>query len=129
MRISDWSSDVCASDLVDRVEQSLDAHGGVREVDEKEAGTIIRTRHHDADRRALRTGNEGLAAVDDPVVAIAAAAGLHHGGVRAGAAFVRGLAHEKGRARASRDERFEDMSLLLPAPPLHSQINIDHGSA
>src|SRR3546814_13650805 len=61
---------------VDRVEQSLDAHGGVREVDEKEAGTIIRTRHHDADRRALRTGNEGLAAVDDPVVAIAAAAGL-----------------------------------------------------
>src|SRR3546814_13801567 len=52
---------------VDRVEQSLDAHGGVREVDEKEAGTIIRTRHHDADRRALRTGNEGLAAVDDPV--------------------------------------------------------------
>src|SRR3546814_3145950 len=52
----------------------------------RSAGTIIRTRHHDADRRALRTGNEGLAAVDDPVVAIAAAAGLHHGGVRAGAA-------------------------------------------
>src|SRR3546814_12591668 len=93
MRISDWSSDVCSSDL-------------------------------DADRRALRTGNEGLAAVDDPVVAIAAAAGLHHGGVRAGAAFVGGLAHEKGRARASRDERFEEMSLLLLAPHLREQIHI-----
>src|SRR3546814_15396188 len=92
MRISDWSSDVCSSDL-------------------------------DADRRALRTGNEGLAAVDDPVVAIAAAAGLHHGGVRAGAAFVGGLAHEKGRARASRDERFEEMSLPPLAPHLPAQID------
>src|SRR3546814_5216664 len=53
---------------VDRVEQSLDAHGGVREVDETEAGTIIRTRPPDADRRALRTGTEGLAAVDDPEI-------------------------------------------------------------
>src|SRR3546814_14590643 len=62
--------------------------------------------------------------VDDPGDAIAAAAGLHHGGVRAGAAFVGGLAHEKGRARASRDERFEEMSLLLLAPHLREQIHI-----
>src|SRR3546814_3675977 len=34
------------------------------------------------------------------------------------------LAHEKGRARASRDERFEEMSLLLLAPHLREQIHI-----
>src|SRR3546814_3383516 len=55
---------------VDRIEHALDADCRVGKVDEEHASAVIGPGHDDADLRALRAGNERLAAVDHPMVAV-----------------------------------------------------------
>src|SRR3546814_5260244 len=84
---------------VDRIEHALDADCRVGKVDEEHASAVIGPGHDDADLRALRAGNERLAAVDHPMVAVAVAGGLQHRGVGTGSAIVSGFGHEKGGTR------------------------------
>src|SRR3546814_10813022 len=101
MRISYWSSDVCSSDL-----------------------TFFGLRHDDADARTLCAGDEGLAAVDDPMIAVGTACRLHHRRVGTRAAFVGWLGHEKGRADAAFNHRLHETILEFGASLLAEQIHI-----
>jgi len=95
---------------VDGVEHPFDADRGIGQIAEKERRAFLGLRHDDADRRPVRAGDEGLAARNDPMIAVLAGGRLHHRGVRARAA-VR-LGHEEGRARAPRRERAQEVLLL-----------------
>ena len=109
---------------VDRVEHALDADRGIGQVDQEQAGAVVRLRHDDADLRALGAGDERLAAVDHPVIAVQPAGGLHHRRVGAGAALGRRLGHEEGRARLARHQRLQEARLLLGAADLAEQVHI-----
>src|SRR3546814_4891285 len=66
MRISDWSSDVCSSDLpVDAAERGADKPGAVPDLlhHAADAAGLLRTGHRAADRRGDRRG-DGAAACD-----------------------------------------------------------------
>ena len=71
---------------VDRIEHALDADRGIRQVDEEHARAVVRLRHDDADPGALGAGDERLASVDDPVIAVESTRGLHHRRIGARAA-------------------------------------------
>ncbi len=63
---------------------------GSRQVDQEQGRALARVlRHDDADARAVRAGDEGLAAVDHPVIAVQRGRGLHHRRIGAGAALRR----------------------------------------
>ena len=80
---------------IDGVENTLDADGGMGQIDQEHAGAIGRFRHDDTDARPGDAGDEGFSAVDDPFIAIPHGRGEHHGRIRSGAAVFRGLGHEK----------------------------------
>src|SRR3546814_15294903 len=70
MRISDWSSDVCSSDLIDA---GADASAAIAETE------WLQTMR---DARELPSGIVAFAALDDPDVDALLAAHARHGGVR-----------------------------------------------
>ncbi|PAV93486.1 hypothetical protein WR25_24193 [Diploscapter pachys] len=80
---------------VDRVEHAFDGDRRVGQIDQEHAGAPgpvggVGLRHDDPDLRALGTGDERLATVDHPVIAVERRGGLHHRRIRAGAAVCRG---------------------------------------
>src|SRR3546814_5667259 len=90
----------------------IDADRGIGQVDEEHARALLGLCHHDADARALRTGDEGLAAVDYPVVAVEVAGCLHHRRVRSRPALVGGLGHKEGPTDAALDPRLQETRRL-----------------
>src|SRR3546814_1839122 len=84
MRISDWSSDVCSSDLQDRLRRdALALH-----VEEHEGDALIFVRLVGADEAEDPVGLVGVArpdlrSVDDPVIALVFAKGLERNKVAA----------------------------------------------
>src|SRR3546814_20367957 len=85
----------------------IDADRGIGQVDEEHARALPGLCHHDADARALRTGDEGLAAVDYPVVAVEVAGCLHYRRVRFRPALVGGFGHKQGRTDSATDLWFK----------------------
>ena len=98
--------------------------GGVGQVDEEHAGALVRLRHHDPDLCAVGPGDERLATVDHPVVAILATGRQHHRGIRAGTALRGGLRHEEGRACITLDHRLKKARLELGTADLAEQVHI-----
>ena len=66
---------------VDGIGDMLDADGGIGQIDDEHARPLIRLGHHNAHLGPLRAGDEALAAIDDPVIAITLAGGFHHRGI------------------------------------------------
>ena len=109
---------------VDGVEHALDADRGIGQIDQEHARAVVRFRHHDADLRAFRAGDERLAAVDHPVVAVELRGGLHHRRVRAGAAFAGRFGHEERRTRFAADQLVQEPRLLFVARHLAQQVHV-----
>ena len=107
---------------VDGVEHPLDADGGIGQVAQEQRRAFLGLRHHDADARPVRAGDQRLAARDHPVIAVLAGGRLHHRGVGARAA-VR-LGHEEGRARAPRRQRTQEVLLLGGRGDLFQQRHV-----
>ena len=83
---------------VDGVGHAFDGDGRIGQIDQEQAGALLRLGHDNADLGALRAGDEGLAAIDHPVVAIGPGRRQHHGRIRACAAIDRRFGHEEGGA-------------------------------
>jgi hypothetical protein len=81
-------------------------------------------RHDDADLRALIAGDERLAAVDHPMIAVERRRRLHHRGIGACPAVRGGLGHEEGGARPSLHQRLQETRLLPVRPHLADQVHI-----
>jgi len=54
------------------------ADSGIWQIDKEHARAVVRLRHDNADSGALGSGDEILSPVDDLVIAIQSARGLHH---------------------------------------------------
>src|SRR3546814_20494614 len=102
----------------------VDADRGVWQIDEEHARTFFGLRHDDADARTLCAGDEGLAAVDDPMIAVGTACRLHHRRVGTRAAFVGWLGHDKGSADAAFNHRLQETTLGFGPSILADQIHI-----
>ena len=109
---------------IDRIKHAQRLDRGIRQVDQEQAGAVVRLRHDDADPGALGAGDEFLASVDDPVIAVEFARGLHHRRIGAGAAFVGRFGHEERRTRSSGHQRLQKARLLLGASDLAEQVHI-----
>ncbi len=102
----------------------IDADRGIGQVDEEHARALLGLRHHDADARAQRAGDKGLAAVHHPVIAVEVTGRLHHRRVGPGSAIFGGFGHEEGGADAALDHRLQETVLEFGAALLAEQIHI-----
>ena len=65
-----------------------------------------------------------LASVDDPVIAVQSARGLHHRRIGSRAACIGRLGHEERRTRPARHQRLEKARFLFGASDLAEQIHV-----
>jgi hypothetical protein len=63
---------------IDRIQHAHRADSGIWQIDKEHARAVVRLRHDNADSGALGSGDEFLSPVDDLVIAIQSARGLHH---------------------------------------------------
>src|SRR3546814_7009093 len=106
----------------------VDADRGVWQIDEEHARTFFGLRHDDADARTLCAGDEGLAAVDDPMIAVGTACRLHHRRVGPRAAFLGRLGHENGRSADHPSALHSLMSIYYAVIRSHKQHSLIHTS-
>ncbi len=109
---------------VDGVEDALDADPLHGQIDQEHGRALIGLGHDDADLGALGPGDEGLAAVDHPVIAVQPGGGLHHRRVRSGAALRRRFGHEEGRTRPALQQGLQEPRLLIGARDLAEQEHV-----
>jgi hypothetical protein len=109
---------------IDRIQHAQRANRGIRQIDKEHARAVVRLRHDDADACAFGPGDELLSPVDDPVIAIQPARGLHHRRIGSCTACVRRLGHEECRTRCTRHQGLQEARLLLGASDLAEQIHI-----
>jgi hypothetical protein len=109
---------------IDRIQHPQRADRGIRQIDKEHARAVVRLRHDNADLGAFRSGDELLSPVDDPVIAVQPARGLHHRRIGSRTAGVRRLGHEERRTRFARHQGLQVARLLLGASDLAEQIHI-----
>ena len=114
-----------ASVAQDRDGPDLDARSLRRDDDLRRSpvrlGVRVGDRHHDPERRPLRTRREPLVAIDHPLVSVAHSSRSQSRRIRAGHL---GLRHREERAHRARDEWLEPALLLLHRAELPQDLRV-----